>query len=187
MHRRIVRKLFTLRSTLSLIVPLEMVKCNQQINFQGKTKKENRFFKKTLHIYRKTGIRGFYRGFIATANRDVISTGLYFCIYYSIRNKYKESHGKILGSAIEVFAGIITGLITWTVQYPFDTIKTIIQTSPIKERPVTQKEVFINLKSQGGVRQVYRGALPSLLLSVIFTSSNFLFFEFFKGILKPEV
>ncbi len=160
-----------------------MIKCNQQINFQGKTKKENRIIKKTQHIYRKTGIFGFYRGFFTAANRDVFSTGLYFLTYYGIKNWYKDKYKKKFNSKLKLITGGFTGLLIWIVQYPFDTIKTIIQTSNLKDKPLSQFLVMKHLYYQGGIRELYRGATPSLLLSVSFTSLTFLFFEISKSIL----
>jgi hypothetical protein len=163
-----------------------MIKCNQQVNFQGKTKKENRFIKKTQHIYRKGGLSGFYRGFLATANRDILTTGLYFNIYYSIKNWYKPRYKDKYGPAGEVAAGALTGLIVWIFQYPFDTVKAIIQTASLKEPALNQMEVSKTLYKEGGFKQFYIGALPSVLLSVFSTSLCFLFFELFKRILKKD-
>ena len=177
-------RIFNKSFTLPVIVPLEMIKCNQQVNFQCKTKKENRFIKKTQHIYRKGGLKAFYRGFIATANRDVLTTGLYFYFYYSIKTWYKSNYKQNMGPLGEVFAGAMTGLITWGFQYPFDTVKTIIQTGPLKDPPSSQRQVASSLYKEGGLMQFYRGASPSLLLSVTFTSLCFLFFEGFKKLVK---
>ena len=161
-----------------------MIKCNQQINYLGKTKKENRFFKKAQHIYRKTGVEGFYRGFWATVNRDLISTGVYFYFYYSIKDylkiKYKEDE---MSSFLEGLLGASTGLVTWIFSYPFDTIKTIVQTASLKDKTPTQLLVLKQLRDQGGIKQVYRGASPSLLLSTLTSSLTFLFFEMCKSIL----
>lgn len=164
-----------------MTVPLEMIKCNQQINFQGKTKKENRFIKKTQHIYRKSGIFGFFKGYWATINRDVLSTGLYFYIYYSIKD-YHKVNNLDFNSLKKGIAGGLAGLVTWFVTYPFDTVKTIIQTAPLKESPPKQLQIIKDLMQHGGIRELYRGASPALLLSVLFSSLSFVFFEVFKTI-----
>jgi hypothetical protein len=154
-----------------------MIKCNQQINFQGKTKKENRFIKKTSHIFRKTGILGFYRGFLATANRDIISTGLYFLTYYGIKSQLKKKYKLNPSTLIDLSIGAFTGWLTWIVTYPFDTVKTIIQVSPLSKSSRRQRQVFTELLHLGGIKELYRGALPAMTLSIMFTSLTFLFFE----------
>jgi solute carrier family 25 carnitine/acylcarnitine transporter 20/29 len=161
-----------------------MIKCNQQVNFKGKTKKENRFIKKTQHIYRRHGILGFYKGLCATINRDVLSYGLYFQIYYIIKDYYKKKSWEFTSSA-KGLAGAFSGFVVWFITYPFDTIKTIIQTVPIKEnKNIHQKEVFTMLYKQGGIIELYRGATPSLIYSCIFSGFSFIFFEFSNNILN---
>lgn len=173
-------------STLPFVIPLELIKCNQQVNFQGKTKKENRFLKKTQHIYRKTGLMGFYKGSCVTFNRDVFSTGLYFLIYYAFKDYWKRKYFEF-DSKQKATAGALSGIAVWVINYPFDTVKTIIQTSPMKSNRENRKqiEVFKELYSQGGVREIYRGASPSLLYSIAFSAFMFVFFEFSKNMLYP--
>lgn len=159
------------------MVPLELIKCNQQINFKGKTKKENRFIKKTQHIYRRHGIIGFYRGFWTTINRDVLSYGVYFQLYYGIRDYHKNRKIEF-NSSQKGLAGAFSGLITWLITYPFDTMKTIIQTVPLKENKfMTQSQVFHMLYNNGGVKEFFRGASPSLIYSCVFSGFSFIFFE----------
>jgi len=159
-----------------------MIKCNQQVNFQGKTKKENRFIKKTQHIYRKGRLFAFFRGFWATFNRDVFSSGLYFLNFYGIKNWYKKKYNKKFENKMKLLAGGLTGLSTWIIQYPFDTIKTIIATSNLKEKVPRQKEVIRQLYKDGGFRNLYRGGTPSLILSILFTSLTFTFYEFSRSL-----
>lgn len=172
-------------ATILFIVPLEMIKCNQQINFQGKTKKENRFIMKTKHIYRKGGLYCFYKGCWSTINRDVISTGLYFFIYYYIKDYYRRKKYNF-NSVQKAFAGGFSGLVTWFITYPFDTVKTIIQTGPFKESPPKQSQVMKEMMKKGGIAELYRGAWPALFLSVLFSAFNFTFFELSKNILFPK-
>jgi hypothetical protein len=169
-------------STLIFVVPLELIKCNQQINYKGKTKKENRFFKKAQHIWRVHRYHGMYKGLCVTFNRDVFSYGLYFLIYYGLKDYYKKK-GIQFNSGKEAMAGALAGFACWAVTYPIDTMKTIIQTGHVKDKPKTQKEVFLELTREGGFRALFRGALPSLTLSMSFSAMLFAFFEIFKNIL----
>jgi hypothetical protein len=167
-------------STIPFIVPLELIKCNQQINFRGKTKKENRFFSKAHHIWRRSGLLGFYKGFWVTFNRDVFSYGLYFLVFYSINDYYKK-HSYDFDAIQQGLVGGLAGMAVWAVNYPFDTVKTIIQTRPIKEKIAqTQLHIFKELYNTGGVREFYRGGSPSLLLSFTFSGFVFVFFELSK-------
>lgn len=172
-------------STIPFIVPLELIKCNQQINFRGKTKKENLFFTKAHHIWKKTGIFGFYKGFWVTINRDVFSYGLYFLVFYSINDYYKRNKYDF-DSLHQGLVGGLSGMAVWAVNYPFDTIKTIIQTRPIKEKAPTQLQIFRELSNAGGLKEFYRGGTPSLLLSFTFSGFVFLFFEISKNLMMKS-
>ena len=163
-------------------MPLELIKCNQQINFQGKTKKENRFFQKAQHIYRKQGAFGFFRGSIVTINRDVFSTGLYFSIFYTFKDYYKKKNFEF-NSFQKGISGAFSGLICWVVTYPFDTIKTIIQTASFKSKQPKQTDLFKKFYKENGIAGLYIGASPSLIYSLAFSSLMFIFFEIFKKIL----
>lgn len=176
---------FLYSSTVPFTVPLEMIKCNQQVNFHGKTKKENRFIKKTQHIYRKGGFKfkPFFKGSCAVLNRDCITTGAYFYIYYSIKD-YCRSNKIKFDSLEKGFAGGFAGLITWFITYPFDTIKCIIQTGPFKEISPKQIDIFKILYNQGGIVELYRGALPAMSLSVFSAGLGFIFFELAKSFLS---
>jgi solute carrier family 25 carnitine/acylcarnitine transporter 20/29 len=173
------------RSTIPFVVPLELIKCNQQINFQGKTKKENRFIKKTQHIYRLNGLSGFYKGFWSTVNRDILSYGMYFLTYYAFKDYFKKKYFEFK-SIHEAIAGASAGVIVWAVTYPFDTVKTIIQTAPLRSRTRKQFHVLKELWSQGGIQQLYRGATPSLLYSATFSAFMFVFFELSKNTLSKR-
>lgn len=164
-----------------------MIKCNQQINYQGKTKKENRFFKKSQHIYRKHGIRGFFRGMCVTTNRDVISYGLYFLIYYTIKDYYKSKTFEFDAKS-SALAGMLSGFLIWFVSFPFDTVKTIIQTIPLKENKYpSQLQVFRDLMSHGGFKELFRGASPSLIYSCSFSAFTFIFFDLARNTLNTLI
>lgn len=137
---------------------------------------------KAMHIYKKTGYLGLFRGFFATFNRDVFSYGVYFLVYFGLKD-YCKSKYKGFGPLEQIFVGAFAGIATWVVTYPFDTVKTIIQTMPLKDKTPRQIEVFRNLHEIGGVKEIFRGASPSLLLSVIFSSCQFLFFDISKTVI----
>ena len=86
-------------STSFVVSPLENIKCN----LQNKTK-----FK----------LKNLFSGLKYTIYRDSIGLGIYFFIY----NKLEKNYGSFL-------SGGFAGLLSWIYSYPFDTIKTRIQTN----------------------------------------------------------
>lgn len=88
--------------------PNEQIKCVQQLN-----RIEN---KSTLTVIKeiiaKKGITGLYRGFWVTFNRDVVSYGVYFLVFYSVKEFLKD-HNMVSSFSIMMTGGI-TGIVTIT-------------------------------------------------------------------------
>ena len=132
------------------------------------------------------GYPGLFRGFWITFNRDFISGGVYFLIYYICK---RISIGQL--SQESAFYSLITfgipggiaGGMSWLVTHPFDTIKTIIQMGDIKENTIKQKEVIDKLSQEGylkGILSSYRGGLPSFLCYIVGCSTFFIVYEKMK-------
>ena len=63
----------------------------------------------------------------------------------------KSTHFK--DSIYDITAGIIAGLISKLIEYPFDTIKTRLQTSNVYNGPL---QCFKTIKKQEGLSSLYR-------------------------------
>jgi solute carrier family 25 carnitine/acylcarnitine transporter 20/29 len=129
-------------------------KSNQHINFLAVGKE----------IYAHKGVRGFFKGFCCTLNRDIFSFGFYFYIYFQLK-EYWESQGTL--NTFKTFcAGGLAGCVSWVIGYPFDPMKTMIQTSSDNVK-ITQKEAFLYIKNTHGLNGFFRGISPTLLKSFI--------------------
>lgn len=74
---------------------------------------DNKFMDVTKTVYDKYGLKGFYRGGMATMCRDIIWNTLYFPIFNAINEKYKN----------RFFASSIAGCCALVIAYPFDGIR----------------------------------------------------------------
>jgi solute carrier family 25 carnitine/acylcarnitine transporter 20/29 len=130
--------------------PFELVKCRQQINSE--------YFQSTgsvlKEIYKLDGLTGLYRGFCVSLIRDVPTYGLYFWIYYALKDKWGDSSFKLMT------AGGISGVVTWAISYPFDTLKTIIQGQKVK---MTQLQAFKIVQAERGIAGLFDGLKPALI------------------------
>ena len=63
-----------------------------------------------------------------------------------------------------MFAGGFTGVISWLITYPFDTLKTIIQTSN-KKVTLTQMEAYkiLSKETNSRIMSLYKGLFPTLV------------------------
>lgn len=90
--------------TLFFTVPLEYLKCLQQYE-------RNKFMStlETFRLVRKNhGIKGMFKGYCITFNRDVWGYGVYFLPYYELK-KYGEKKG-MANSFYLMFIGGLSGI-----------------------------------------------------------------------------
>lgn len=108
--------------------PVELAKIqmqNQREHGQGS-------FRSPLHclrlVYRATGLRGVYRGLVATIWRETPSYGVYFaCFEWLRRQGETPQNGGHLENGKLMLAGGLSGIAGWMSTYPMDVIKTRIQ------------------------------------------------------------
>ena len=86
-------------------------------------------------IYREEGLYGFTRGFSAMYLRDAPGFALYFFLFDLLKRTFgaptefnPENAFEFHIALRKFFAGGISGMIVWTCCYPFDTVKSMMQT-----------------------------------------------------------
>lgn len=94
------------RISLVFTVPIELIKCLQQVDI-GKANSLKQIVRKINETH---GVLGFYRGFWATFNRDFLSFGVYFSTYYMIKDYYIDN-GKKFSSYQQLLAGGLAGIV----------------------------------------------------------------------------
>ena len=118
---------------------MEYLKCNAQI-----TKAQNVTYSQ---IYNQVGLRGLFKGHNATIAREVTGWASYFYCYELFKNL--ASVDKVDPNAttlkrfraffVTMIFGGLAGQICWIVSYPFDQVKTLLQTT---ERNSTYRRVI---------------------------------------------
>ena len=165
-----------------IICPIEHVKCRMQVQEAAGSAAPSLL--KTLRSILNSGnssanIPALYRGWWITAWREVPAFGFYFALYdifkdniqYTLdeRDKATISSTTVAGQQPEqtkphtwfasAIAGGLTGAFTWAIVYPFDVIKTQIQTAPIdtprKERTIAA--VTSKIIKEHGWKHLFRG------------------------------
>ena len=194
-----------------VICPSEHIKCRLQIQhgigctdhiYKGP-------FDAMDKILNSHGITGLYRGFVCTAWREIPAFGLYFATYDYVResvtnllsptNSSSSSSSSIqeeydcLSSieknstyewAASALAGGCSGALTWAAIYPFDVVKTRIQTVPI-DTPIEKRRIaymFHSIWKEHGMQFFFRGLGVTLLRAfpvnaIIFPVYEFTLFE----------
>ena len=160
-----------------VICPVEHVKCRLQIQ-HGKGTPDNIYkgpSQATRSILSRYGISGMYRGFWVTSWREVPAFGFYFALYDFAKDRINSLIARFTGvdekTAISGFAnpshawmasalaGGITGASTWAMIYPFDIIKTKIQTAPL-DTPLEKRRILTvarEIVQNHGIGHLFRG------------------------------
>lgn len=97
----------------------------------------NHQYKSVLNCYYKIltyhGIKGLFRGSIATLWRETLPGGVYLTLYdYLCKKMEAKKQDKIIKDIIYMISGSITGVTFWFISYPFDTIKSKMQADDLK-------------------------------------------------------
>ncbi|TPX71896.1 hypothetical protein SpCBS45565_g00989 [Spizellomyces sp. 'palustris'] len=88
-------------------------------------------------IYRTNGFAGFYRGLACTLWRETPSYGAYFASYEILcRMILPEDAPTNEPSPKLLFAGGLAGVVAWLVTYPFDVVKTRLQSVEQETKPL---------------------------------------------------
>ena len=86
--------------------------------------------KTAIKIYKNYGFRKLYLGFTSTLTRESNALAIYFTTYELLMRKLNSQSAPVsLTSAL--LAGGLAGVATWTLTYPLDYIKTLVQTDDI--------------------------------------------------------
>jgi hypothetical protein len=160
-----------------VICPMEHIKCRLQVQ-HGKGSPDNVFkgpVQAARSIFASHGISGLYRGWWATATREIPAFGVYFAFYDFAKDKINTFLAKKAGIEIDAkemgdfrhthtwvasaLAGGLTGALTWGMIYPIDIIKTRIQTTPM-DTPVQDRRIMsvgMEIVQKQGWRHLFRG------------------------------
>ena len=134
-------------------------------------------------IYRSGGIRGLYSGWWVTVWRDAPAYAAWFVAYDAVRVLLTPpdelAAGAPTSTRTALLAGSVAGIATWVSTYPFDVVKSVIQTAPTGTPPAQLRIVAVARAkySEHGARFFFRGLAPTLLRAVPVSAVTFYVYE----------
>lgn len=155
-----------------LMVPGDRIKVMLQVdakNFKGPVDVAK-------HIYRESGVRGFYRGTGLTLLRDGPGSMAYYGSYEIFKKALTPEDDEASTPAI-LTAGGLAGICNWLVAVPPDVIKTRLQTAPAGTYPGGASQILRELVMKEGIASVYKGLGPALLRAFPANAACFFGFE----------
>lgn len=147
--------------------------------------KENPIYSSSVDCVRKIfnrhGIRGIFHGTAATMMRDSPLHGVYFMVYNFLKD-FLRPRSVAPGDenmAVVLVAGGICGMVTWSLHFPMDVVKSMIQADNLSNRKYTGvvDAVQKNLARPGGLKNFYNGFGPCLLRGFPANAATFVAFE----------
>lgn len=114
------------------------------------------------------GISGMYRGFWASAWRDVPGWAVYFASYDILKstdrfNQIEDDEKRRLARIFWTMnAGGLAGVISWIVSIPQDIVKNKQQTH-LGEKPLSMSEAYGKITKNGGFASMFKGIKPTLM------------------------
>lgn len=81
------------------------------------------------NIYKDHGLKKLYLGFNSTFLRESLGLGVYFGVYDILMLKARAK--KYNDKMSSLLSGGISGVVTWSVMYPVDYVKTLIQSDSL--------------------------------------------------------
>ncbi|PSC71230.1 Mitochondrial carnitine acylcarnitine carrier [Micractinium conductrix] len=137
------------------------------------------------------GLLGLYRGLVPTLLREVPGNAAYFGGYEAVKALLARHQGiseSQLGAGSLVVAGGVGGAAYWLCIYPFDVIKSKLQTQNVfaADRYTGVVDCGVRLYREAGWRALWRGFTPCFLRSVPANSAAFLTFESVRSALSAE-
>lgn len=189
--------------------PFELIKINRQLEFQialnrGLVYKDLGTLGSGKEIIRKHGgaITGLYTGLRLHMMRDSFGTGLYFCIYdslkYLTRSDPNHNLNKLPPQFAAFFGGAFAGIGSWFLVYPVDVVKIVVQQRMLSElTPKSPKEILVHLVRGSnpdlpprplliGIGKLYRGLGVSASRSTLAHGLMWALYESMMGRIEEE-
>jgi len=172
--------------------PVELVKCKLQIQrdatVAGVPVRYSGPWDCLRQSIRANGLfAGMYRGWWPTFWRDCPSYGLYFCTFEFLKHHLtpKELDAKP-SMPVLLFAGGVTGVMTWASTYPFDVCKSIVQTLPegTPKEHVRMSYIFSTNSRKHGYRFFLEGIGVTLVRAIPANAVTLMVYEYSLNYLK---
>ncbi|KAG7389635.1 hypothetical protein PHYPSEUDO_010032 [Phytophthora pseudosyringae] len=129
------------------LAPAELIKCRLQVQDGRRSNQYRGPMDCIRHILKVRGTPGLFLGFTCTLWREVPSFAVYFWLYEYTKRVMVD--GSINPTTSMLTAGGVAGVASWVVSYPFDVIKSAIQTLPVNHKLGEHKIAY-------QARQLYR-------------------------------
>lgn len=127
--------------------------------------------------------RTLYQGHVANLAREGVFTMVYLGLYDRISYNFKEYHLRQVDQEFTLFhvmcISSFTGACAWVCNYPFDTLKTVMQGGGLKKtgQHIGMYGAFRSIWASGGFKAFFRGVGSSTGRAMIVTSCRMMAYQ----------
>lgn len=180
----------------TVVSPLERLKILFQIQSAGRDAYKLSVGKGLAKMWKEEGWRGFMRGNGTNCIRIVPYSAVQFGSYNFYKRQFFERHpGDSLTPVARLFCGGIAGITSVTFTYPLDIVRTrlSIQSASFAElgaKPTKLPGMWQTMgamyRTEGGIKALYRGIIPTVTGVAPYVGLNFMTYEFVRQYLTLE-
>lgn len=139
--------------------PLQVVKLGMQTTKAG----EYTTLSYLQHLIQTKGPQSLYRGFTATATKDVLFGASFLGHYYTMRDHFEVNPYGLPANVTIFFSGASAHCGTWLLLIPIDTIKSRVQRAG-ETRSV--KAIIASTIREDGILALWRGVVPACVRTI---------------------
>lgn len=159
---------------------MEHVRIRMQLQGQYKTAKYSGSFDAAKKIFKKHGTKGLFNGFTATLARETAFCFNFFLFYEEFKRMYGVGPEYDLNFLQVFIGGGITGILTWGIIYPIDSLKSIAQAEPLNQSKKNYKgyiDLVRTYTAKKGIKPLYNGLNVCMLRSFPVNAITFSCYE----------
>jgi len=167
----------------TVIAPFDRIKISFQTTVKPFTYKEG--WKEAVYIYKREGLRGFWRGNLIALLQVFPYTAIQFASFDFFHNILADySHTYTQKHFYNFVAGSLAGISATIATYPTEFIRTRMAMQRDKIIYSSLTDAVRKIYAKEGLKSFYRGILPSFLGVVPYKGTGFLMFYLCKDKMK---
>ncbi|KAK5117181.1 hypothetical protein LTR85_008949 [Meristemomyces frigidus] len=182
----------------TVVSPLERLKILLQVQTSAQTEYKMSISKALAKIWREEGFKGMMAGNGTNCVRIVPYSAVQFGSYNFYKRFFEATPGEPLSPGRRLLCGATAGITSVTFTYPLDIVRTRLSIQSASfESLGTKREVGKRLpgmwetmktmyKTEGGIRALYRGIVPTVAGVAPYVGLNFMIYESVRQYLTPE-
>ena len=160
----------------TIIFPLDTLKTRLALR---KTDQYRGIVDAATSIYRKEGIKVFYRGLTPNILGIIPYSGIELALYETLKNRWMLKNPTVeeANTFVLLRCGIVASTVGQMVAYPLALVRTKMQAPAVKDAPTSMVAVARFIYHRHGIHGFYFGIMPNFLKAAPSVAINYVVYE----------